>query len=179
MWSGLALSLACEGRHLRALVLLKEVAFGKLLLRNFWCFQFTIKRRWQSSALKTPQLVSSPLGSVMKNLICSQRALLGQSVPSIGRKVYLRISEHAVTCISGWAGTSSPMRLRLGNSVWVSVHLPEPTFSWLQTLTLETTLPSSTLACTWQPSAGVKRPILQLRELFYFSQIICQGDLES
>ena len=35
MWSGLALSLACEGRHLRALVLLKEVAFGKFLLRNF------------------------------------------------------------------------------------------------------------------------------------------------
>merc|ERR1719151_53480 len=109
------------------------------------------------------------------NLMSSQRALLGQSVPSIGRKVYLRISEHAVTCISGWAGTSSPMRLRLGNSVWVSVHLPEPTLSWLQTLTLETTLPSSTLACTWQPSAGFKRPILQLRELFYFSQIICQA----
>ena len=28
VWSGLALSLACEGRHLRALVLLKEVRIG-------------------------------------------------------------------------------------------------------------------------------------------------------
>merc|ERR1740123_1444571 len=67
------------------------------------------------------------------------------------------------------------MRLRLGNSVLVSVPLLEPTLSWLQTLTLETTLPSSTLACTWQPSAGCRRLILQLREPFYFSQIICQA----
>ena len=37
VWSGLALSLACEGRHLRALVLLKEVriGFGKFPLASF------------------------------------------------------------------------------------------------------------------------------------------------
>ena len=45
-------------------------------------------------------------------------------------------------------GTSSLMRLRHGNSVWVSVPLLEPTLSWLQTLILEITLLSSTLACT-------------------------------
>ena len=84
VWSGLALSLACEGRHLRALVLLREVqhfiVFGHL--------QVSVRQqnicRWPSNDLTTPQLVCWQLGFAMKSLTCSQRELPGQSGPSLG-----------------------------------------------------------------------------------------------
>ena len=75
-------------------------------------------------------------------------------------------------------GTSSPMRLRRGSSALVSAPLLAPTLSLLETSTPETTLPSSTLACTSPPSAGYQRLTLLPRELSCFSLIIFQGDLD-
>ena len=84
VWSALALSLACEGRHLRALVLLREVQHSIVLGHLKVSAPQQNICRWPSNDLTTPQLVCWQLGSAMRSLTCSRRELPGQSGLSLG-----------------------------------------------------------------------------------------------